>query len=123
MPYTPSLIQTVTVGTGIAPVPAACGPLADCTAGGDFHPAPKTNDSVVSMGYDSTGGGGLQEGVLRGGGDRRVTGVRTGVLAMTGQGGALSFREGGRSPPTWESVGERRIGRRYGLPRAAGASK
>lgn len=41
MPYTPSLIQTVTVGIGIAPIPAPRA-LADYTAGGDFHPAPKT---------------------------------------------------------------------------------
>ncbi len=44
MLHTPSLIQTVTVGTGIAPVPARpkIGQLADYTAGGDFRPAPKT---------------------------------------------------------------------------------
>ncbi len=47
MPYTPSLIQTVTVGTGIAPVPARENGLADYTAGGDLHPAPKTNDPIV----------------------------------------------------------------------------
>ena len=36
-----SLIQTVTVGTGIAPVhPPEV--VADSTAGRDFHPAPKT---------------------------------------------------------------------------------
>ena len=51
MPYTPSLIQTVTVGIGIAPIPAEK-PLADCTAGGELHPAPKTNDPVVlSLSY------------------------------------------------------------------------
>ena len=46
MPYTPSLIQTVTVGIGIAPIPAEK-PLADYTAGGELRPAPKTNDPVV----------------------------------------------------------------------------
>ncbi len=35
-----SSIQTLTVGTGIAPVHAPK-ELADCTAGGDFHPALK----------------------------------------------------------------------------------
>ena len=34
-----SIIQTVTVGAGITPAHAS--QLADSTAGGDFHPAPK----------------------------------------------------------------------------------
>ncbi|EDN01222.1 hypothetical protein BACCAP_00790 [Pseudoflavonifractor capillosus ATCC 29799] len=34
-----SIIQTVTVGAGITPAHAV--QLADSTAGGDFHPAPK----------------------------------------------------------------------------------
>ncbi len=32
----------ITVGTGIAPVHALKSELADCTAGREFHPAPKT---------------------------------------------------------------------------------
>ena len=44
---TSSLIRTVTVGSGIAPDRAAKMPLADYTAGGEFHPAPKTIDPVV----------------------------------------------------------------------------
>lgn len=39
---TSSLIRTVTVGSGIAPDRAAKLPLADYTAGGEFHPASKT---------------------------------------------------------------------------------
>ena len=47
MPYTPSLIQT------ILSVPEShrflrLAPLADYTAGGDFHPAPKTNMRLFS---------------------------------------------------------------------------
>ena len=47
MPYTPSLIQT------ILSVPESHRflrpkPLADYTAGGDFHPAPKTNMRLFS---------------------------------------------------------------------------
>ena len=47
MPYTPSLIQT------ILSVPEShrflrLTPLADYTAGGDFHPAPKTNMRLFS---------------------------------------------------------------------------
>lgn len=34
------LIRTITVGTGITPV-RGLAPFADCTAGGDFHSAPK----------------------------------------------------------------------------------
>ncbi len=54
MPHTPSLIQTVTVGTGIAPVPARKPGLADYTAGGDLHPAPKTNNPIVFANYYTT---------------------------------------------------------------------
>ena len=51
---TSSPIQTVTVGPGIAPgqlPPAGAEALADCTAGGDFHPALKTSYPVVILYY------------------------------------------------------------------------
>ena len=50
MPYTPSLIQTVTVGpvvaTGQLTLPRE--PLADYTAGGEFRPALKTKIQFCS---------------------------------------------------------------------------
>ena len=60
MPYTPSLIQT------ILSVPEShrflrLTPLADYTAGGEFRPAPKTNDPVVFAFYDTTNGDKRQE--------------------------------------------------------------
>ena len=48
------IIQTVTVGTGFAPVQRLRGrglKAAAITAGGDFHPALKMNDSIVSVYY------------------------------------------------------------------------
>ena len=41
----PFFIQTITVGTGITPVRARR--LADYTAGGELHPAPKVHYSTV----------------------------------------------------------------------------
>ena len=42
-----SSIQTVTVGTGVAPVHAL--PLADFTADREFHPALKTNINLIRI--------------------------------------------------------------------------
>ncbi len=56
MPYTPSLIQT------ILSVPEShrflrLAPLADYTAGGESHPAPKTNMRLFSRGIVTQYGG------------------------------------------------------------------
>ena len=42
-----SIIQTVTVGAGITPAHAV--QLADSTAGGDFHPAPKIGMDFLEL--------------------------------------------------------------------------
>ena len=47
MPYTPSLIQTILSVSELHRF-LRLTPLADYTAGGDFHPAPKTNMRLFS---------------------------------------------------------------------------
>lgn len=49
-----SIIQTITVGAGIAPAHALW--LADYTAGGDFHPAPKIGMDFLNYRLYSWGG-------------------------------------------------------------------
>ena len=56
MPYTPSLIQTI---LSVPELRRFLLPqqLADYTAGGDFHPAPKTNMRLFSRGIVAQYGG------------------------------------------------------------------
>ena len=56
MPYTPSLIQTI---LSVPELRRFLLPqqLADYTAGGDFHPAPKTNMRLFSSGIVAQYGG------------------------------------------------------------------
>ena len=52
MPYTPSLIQTILSVSELHRFMRLT-PLADYTAGGDLHPAPKTKYAVVFVPYDT----------------------------------------------------------------------
>ena len=52
MPYTPSLIQTILSVSELHRFMRLT-PLADYTAGGDSHPAPKTKYAVVFAPYDT----------------------------------------------------------------------
>ena len=52
MPYTPSLIQTILSVSELHRFMRLT-PLADYTAGGDLHPAPKTKYAVVFTPYDT----------------------------------------------------------------------
>ena len=52
MPYTPSLIQTILSVSELHRF-VRLTPLADYTAGGESHPAPKTKYAVVFAPYDT----------------------------------------------------------------------
>ena len=52
MPYTPSLIQTILSVSELHRFMRLT-PLADYTAGGESHPAPKTKYAVVFVPYDT----------------------------------------------------------------------
>ena len=52
MPYTPSLIQTILSVSELHRF-VRLTPLADYTAGGESHPAPKTKYAVVFIPYDT----------------------------------------------------------------------
>lgn len=52
MPYTPSLIQTILSVSELHRFMRLT-PLADYTAGGESHPAPKTKYAVVFAPYDT----------------------------------------------------------------------